>query len=434
METGFSVAIAIDFGTDGLGVAYAVNDEIYVHNKWNSKRYGSTIKPKTIILLDDDNETVAVGMDAKHAYMNLAGTQKDEWMLFERFKMSLYENELHDVDQTDIKQNLNQYQKINISNTLIAVNGKTCDSQQIFIAIFKHIHKQCKKYLKKKKIKVKNNEIQWIITVPAIWNDQAKYKMKQWAIKSELIDEKIPNQCKIVYEPDCASLAIQYHMKQMNNIHYEQDDKKHLDVNDENVNHTNKKEVIINMEEHKIENKEWLKGEKYILVDAGGGTVDIACHEIVGEFGVKEVIHPSGGKWGSCYIDDQYVLLLETIFCKQWIEEFKRASPNVYVEMVYRFQSAKATFYANPDVKTHNVQLPFHFLSFLEEKIEDLQNGNKEEIEIEAIEHMVKSAKINGMSKFCFFCIHFILYFWWKFLFFLYCKFDSFGRTNPENR
>ena len=114
------------------------------------------------------------------------------------------------------------------------------------------------------------------------------------------------------------------------------------------------------------------------MIDAGGGTIDIACHEIVGEFGVKEVIHPSGGKWGSCYIDDQYVLLLETIFCKHWIEEFKRASPNVYVEIIYRFQSAKT--FSNPESDTHNVQLPFHFLSFLEEKIEELQEQKKMKI------------------------------------------------------
>lgn len=61
------VSIAIDFGTDGLGVAYAYNNEIYVHDKWKSKKYGSTVKPKTIILFDDEKKKVAVGMDAKHA-------------------------------------------------------------------------------------------------------------------------------------------------------------------------------------------------------------------------------------------------------------------------------------------------------------------------------------------------------------------------------
>lgn len=66
MDGRYSVTIAIDFGTDGIGLAYAFNDEIYIHDKWKSKRYGSITKPKTTILLDDEQNTVAVGIDAKH--------------------------------------------------------------------------------------------------------------------------------------------------------------------------------------------------------------------------------------------------------------------------------------------------------------------------------------------------------------------------------
>ena len=105
-----------------------------------------------------------------------------------------------------------------------------------------------------------------IITVPAIWNDDAKNKMKEWIIKAGLVNKNIKNQCKIVYEPDCASLAIKYD----GNIRFE-------------------------------------KGDKYILIDAGGGTVDIAFHQVLGQFGIKEIHHPSGGPWGGCYIDDQYI-------------------------------------------------------------------------------------------------------------------------------
>ena len=32
---------------------------------------------------------------------------------------------------------------------------------------------------------------------------------------------------------------------------------------------------------------------------------------------VKEVLAPSGGKWGGTHIDDQYVELLEKIFGKE---------------------------------------------------------------------------------------------------------------------
>ena len=126
----------------------------------------------------------------------------------------------------------------------------------VFVAAFQSIHKEAKRFLKKKKIKnIEDNEIQWSVTVPAIWNDEAKYKMQRWAIKAGLVNENIQNQCKIVYEPDCASLFIQQVMmnKQQQNQH-----------EDNKENHG--KEVIANRYQA------WTKGEKYILVDAGGGT------------------------------------------------------------------------------------------------------------------------------------------------------------------
>ena len=87
----FDIAIAIDFGTDGLGVAYALpnSSTIHVHDKWKTTRYGTIVKPKTIILLDEDFEVASVSLAAKYMYINLE-TRRDTWMLFERFKMALF--------------------------------------------------------------------------------------------------------------------------------------------------------------------------------------------------------------------------------------------------------------------------------------------------------------------------------------------------------
>ena len=68
-ESSFSIYIAIDFGTDGVGLAYAFQEDIYIHSKWNSTRYGATVKPKTIILLDDKGKIISFGMDAKITYV-----------------------------------------------------------------------------------------------------------------------------------------------------------------------------------------------------------------------------------------------------------------------------------------------------------------------------------------------------------------------------
>ena len=86
----FKFYIAIDFGTDGACLAYADEENTYIHEEFESSRYGRTAKPKTIILLNEKGEYESFGMNAKITYMTLNNAKKNEWMLFDRFKMSLY--------------------------------------------------------------------------------------------------------------------------------------------------------------------------------------------------------------------------------------------------------------------------------------------------------------------------------------------------------
>eukprot|EP01083_Nonionella_stella_P252833 870680_1 len=215
-ETEYKLNIAIDFGTDGLGLAYAICDQVYIHSTLNSERYKDVVKPKTIILLDKQGEVECFGQEAKEIYMTLKS--KKGHMLFERFKMSLYDP-THSKANDDEKTTNN---KVDIKSELIADNGSTYPSELVFIEAFKYIQRESKTFLRKKKIKVKKGEIQYILTVPAIWSEKAKYMMRQWITKAGLVDANDKTQCKIVYEPDCASLAIQHQLKNaQNNDHHE---------------------------------------------------------------------------------------------------------------------------------------------------------------------------------------------------------------------
>eukprot|EP01083_Nonionella_stella_P081209 223580_1 len=359
----FKLHCAIDFGTDGTGLAYAYNGKVYIHSRWNSTKYGDDVKPKTIILLDDRGNTIGFGKDAKIKYISTP-LQKHNWMLFERFKMSLYENESYCTRG----HTPHEPKRINIANELIAANGQKCSADFVFISAFKYILSEALEFMKKKKIKhVQQDEIAWIITVPSIWNDAAKHKMKQWAIAAGLVNTNIPNQCKIVYEPDCASLSIQHQVRA-----------KRLKM------------------KHNTKNNEHYfgVGDKYILVDAGGGTVDIACHEVLGAFGVKEIVHPSGGPFGSMAIDDEYCKLLSILFSVEWMNEFKRGYPHIYLQIQQNFQAVKCTLYRKVKKRWYNVWLPSEFIEFLEDKIESFNDLN-----VTTIEDMVSNAKISGFSN-----------------------------------
>eukprot|EP01084_Bolivina_argentea_P126774 224390_1 len=102
----FKIHIAVDFGTDGTSLAYALpnNKEknVFVHQDWVSSKYNVGVKPNTIILLDENGDTLGFGKDAKHTYITTTTKTSKKWMLFEKFKMSLYENnEIREEYKTD---------------------------------------------------------------------------------------------------------------------------------------------------------------------------------------------------------------------------------------------------------------------------------------------------------------------------------------------
>lgn len=200
----------------------------------------------------------------------------------------------------------------------------------------------------------------------------SKDRMRRWIIEAGLVSNTATNQCKIVYEPDCASMAIQQEIhKKRAGMDGQEEGKQDRYTMNKNENHLNRKGVFG-------------KHEKYILVDAGGGTVDIACHEILGEFAVKEILPPSGGPWGSCYIDDQFKLSLNQIFGQELVNEFKTEHPNVYMQCVHNFQASKGSFDSNQKLH-HNVRLPADFIAWIEDKFED-------DDDFEGVEEMVASS------------------------------------------
>eukprot|EP01083_Nonionella_stella_P242864 846798_1 len=323
----FKACCAIDFGSDGCALAFGYKGEVRVYNKWKTTKRKRTHKTKTQILLSDENEVIAFGHTAKVMYSNLEGRERKTWKFFERFKMSLY----FDPQQTEVEES---DVRIDVGDTLTALNGAKCPAKIVFVAALQYLQGIARTYLdkmtKEDGITIEDDAIQWIITVPSIWNYKSKQRMKEWMISAGLVNQRIKDQYMIVYEPECAALAIQ---------------KEH--------------ELYANMDRN--------ENDKYILMDAGGGTMDVVCHEIMSNDMVEEVYCASGGPFGGGYIDDQYIVLLQCIFGTKWMEQFKSELPNVYVEIIDNFQIAKERFYMNEEATVHSVQLPYELLQFMNE-------------------------------------------------------------------
>ena len=163
--------IYTDFGTDGSGLAYALQDgQTYIHNLWRD--VSSVEKPKTSVLFDDNKEVQCHGNQAVIQY--ISSMNNDGWALFERFKMQLYRDPTWKRDIKPIDQNAN---KIEIKEEIQSTNDNsiTETSENVFVAQLKFLKNEAMTFImrnfkRKKKLKFNQDDIQWILTVPAMFS------------------------------------------------------------------------------------------------------------------------------------------------------------------------------------------------------------------------------------------------------------------------
>eukprot|EP01084_Bolivina_argentea_P154050 268565_1 len=209
-KSAFVAFVGIDFGTDGSGLAYALPDgSSYIHNMWDNK---AQQKSTTSVLFDDNGRAIKVGTGAQDMYLESTNPDNN-WKLFERFKMNLYEEP---ATKEELKEAEIKMEYVELKEEIVTTNDSQIkeSSETVFIAQFKHLKEHAfnfiDNHLRAKCPNLKGDvqkgwlNIQYFLTVPAIWSDKAKDKMVEWAKKAGFIDGTIPNQLKIVYEPDCA--------------------------------------------------------------------------------------------------------------------------------------------------------------------------------------------------------------------------------------
>ncbi|CAG2206561.1 unnamed protein product [Mytilus edulis] len=67
-------------------------------------------------------------------------------------------------------------------------------------------------------------------------------------------------------------------------------------------------------------------GTKYMVVDLGGGTVDITVHEKRNDGSLKESCRASGGDYGGTGVDQEFMKMMENITGTEAMKAFKRKS------------------------------------------------------------------------------------------------------------
>ncbi|CAC5355526.1 unnamed protein product [Mytilus coruscus] len=268
--------------------------------------FGTTYSGKapTSVLIDEDEQFVAFGFDAENKYMaslendsdsDSADSDKDKckdvYHYFSRFKM-----ELHD-------------KAVNLKTFIKDQNGVEMKAIDIFAFAIKYLKDQAIGKLVKSLKNVETKDIHYVLTVPAIWDDQSKIFMRKAAEQAGIKSKDLI----IALEPEAASI---YCQELRTNV-----DKK----TDKTFSETIK------------------KGTKYVVIDLGGGTADITVHERQFDGSLEEVLPPSGGDWGGTSVDRAYLEFVNSVFTKKVISELHSNQLEDYTTLFHEFEVKKRT-------------------------------------------------------------------------------------------
>ncbi|XP_064519767.1 heat shock 70 kDa protein 12A isoform X1 [Pseudopipra pipra] len=362
VEQLFLVVVAIDFGTTSSGYAYSFTKEpecIHVMRRWEGGDPGvSNQKTPTTILLTPERKFHSFGYAARDFYHDLDPTESKHWLYFEKFKMKLHTTG-----------------NLTMETDLTAANGKKVKALEIFAYALQFFKEQALKELSDQGgSDFENTEVRWVITVPAIWKQPAKQFMRQAAYKAGMASPENPEQLIIALEPEAASIYCRkLRLHQMIELSSRAPVNGYSPSDTIGTGFPQAKEHVRHKRQSRtfmVENvigeiwSELEEGDRYIVVDSGGGTVDMTVHQIrLPEGHLKELYKATGGPYGSLGVDYEFEKLLCKIFGEDFIEQFKIKRPAAWVDLMIAFESRKRA--AAPDrTNPLNITLPFSFIDY----------------------------------------------------------------------
>ncbi|NXM36977.1 HS12B protein, partial [Oxyruncus cristatus] len=184
--------VAIDFGTSYSGYCFSLASgadqirQVY----WGTEHGFKTPKTPTCILFNQQQEFKNFGYDAVMKYKSLPYNKAESWYFFQNFKMKLYNTNV--TSRMELK----------------ATNGKMLPALTVFSESLRYLKRHALNTIQEASFQTicDEEEITWVITVPAIWSSAAKQFMRLAAKEAGMISDMLSENLIIALEPEAASL------------------------------------------------------------------------------------------------------------------------------------------------------------------------------------------------------------------------------------
>ncbi|CAC5370253.1 unnamed protein product [Mytilus coruscus] len=197
------------------------------------------------------------------------------------------------------------------------VNGHKLESLMVVSECLKFLKDDFLKTLQENVNFVEMKDIHWVLTVPAIWSDQAKQFMRQAANQAGIEDGLL----SLAYEPEAAAIYCK-------------------DI-------TLQKKV--NGPVGSLETFDF--GHQFLVLDCGGGTVDITAYEVQTKDKLIELCPPSGGPWGGTEVDKLFLNFVKEVFGKAVWCNFEKSNMRDCLDLLRTFEGRKRVIGANNEEK-----------------------------------------------------------------------------------
>lgn len=291
------LVIGIDFGTTGSGYAFQTRADfksdrlrIYENMQWGTAN--TKYKTPTCLLVNPDRTVSWFGDEAEQVYINLRPKdQPNTWFFFRNFKMQIYNKE------------------ITADMVLTSENGNELPALFVFSESIKWMKNHVLTYLERSNTRYLRMTMKWVLTVPAIWTEGAKQLMRKAAQQAGIDKQSL---C-IAFEPEAA--AVYYTTAEANPP---DDPKRDFD-----------RSLATG------------PGTTNMIVDMGGGTVDITTIEVNKDGTMRQIHMAKGGPAGGQKVDEKFFSLMSDILGASVWTKFIQEFPREFYDFRMSLETAK---------------------------------------------------------------------------------------------